>query len=111
MKKEYNYNFHTHTYRCGHASFELEEEYINKYIENEFKIVGFSDHMPLPLEEFPQEKSRMYIKDSSKYISKLSKLKNHYKDIEILIGFEGEYDKIYNKNLIKLKEKSEYLIL
>ena len=111
MKKEYNYNFHTHTYRCGHAAFELEEEYINKYIENGFKIVGFSDHMPLPLEEFPQENSRMYIKDSSKYISKLSKLKNHYKDIEILISFECEYDKLYNKHLIKLKENSDYLIL
>ena len=73
MKQQYNYNFHTHTFRCGHASWENEEEYINKYIENGFNIVGFSDHMPFPIEEFPQENVRMYIKNVDEYIIKLKK--------------------------------------
>ncbi len=111
MKKDFNYNFHTHTYRCGHASYEKEEEYINKFIKNGFKIVGFSDHMPLPKEEFPQEKSRMYINEKKDYISKLKRLKKQYKSLDILIGFECEYDKMYDKHLMNLKDNSDYLIL
>ena len=111
MKQQYNYNFHTHTFRCGHASWENEEEYINKYIENGFNIVGFSDHMPFPIEEFPQENVRMYIKNVDEYIIKLKKLRKKYNNIKILIGFECEYDRLYNKHLLELKEKCDYLIL
>ena len=41
-----NYNYHTHTYRCGHATGN-EEEYILFAIENGIKYMGFADHFPL----------------------------------------------------------------
>ena len=29
-----NYNYHSHTYRCGHAAFVGDLEYIHKYIDS-----------------------------------------------------------------------------
>ena len=40
-----NYNFHTHTYLCGHAT-GLPEEYIQRAISCGIKHLGFSDHAP-----------------------------------------------------------------
>ena len=40
-----DYNYHTHTYRCGHAIGE-DEEYIKVSIQNGIKHLGFSDHIP-----------------------------------------------------------------
>ena len=40
-----NYNYHTHTVRCHHAS-GSSEEYVKKAIENGIKYMGFSDHIP-----------------------------------------------------------------
>ena len=36
-------NFHTHTSRCKHA-YGKDEEYVISAIENQYKILGFSDH-------------------------------------------------------------------
>ena len=41
-------NYHTHTYRCGHASMAPEREYVEKAIASGIKILGFSDHTPYP---------------------------------------------------------------
>ena len=40
-------NYHTHTWRCMHAS-GTEREYVEKAIEGGLKILGFSDHTPMP---------------------------------------------------------------
>ena len=40
-------NFHTHTYRCGHAVGN-EETMVKSAINNNIEILGFSDHVPLP---------------------------------------------------------------
>ncbi len=41
------FNYHTHTYLCGHAYGEI-EEYIKNAIEGGITELGFSDHMPNP---------------------------------------------------------------
>ena len=41
------YNYHTHTYRCGHASGK-EEDYVLAAIKLGIKRLGFSDHIILP---------------------------------------------------------------
>lgn len=41
-----NYNFHTHTFRCGHADLVDEEEYVKEYIAMGFKKIAFTDHCP-----------------------------------------------------------------
>ena len=40
-----DYNLHTHTWRCSHAT-GAEEEYILRAIENGIVCMGFSDHIP-----------------------------------------------------------------
>ena len=39
------YNYHTHTYRCGHA-IGSDEEYVEAAIKAGYKVLGFSDHAP-----------------------------------------------------------------
>jgi histidinol-phosphatase (PHP family) len=38
-------NFHTHTFRCQHASGE-DKEYVEAAIQSGLKVLGFSDHCP-----------------------------------------------------------------
>ena len=40
-----NYNFHTHTFRCHHAS-GTPEEYVLRAIDVGIEYMGFSDHFP-----------------------------------------------------------------
>ena len=42
-----NFNYHHHTYRCGHADLDTEdEEYVKEYIKMGFKKIAFTDHCP-----------------------------------------------------------------
>lgn len=105
------YNFHNHTYRCGHAKMCIDEEYLKIYNEMNFKQVGFSEHMPLSKMQLPEERDRMYIKEFKNYKKSISKLKKKYKNIEVLIGLECEYSTELLPHLIFLKENCDYLIL
>lgn len=102
-----DYNYHTHTFRCGHA-FGTERQYIENAISLGIKVLGFSDHIILKDKD---EESRIKFED---YIDTINKLKEEYKNkIEIHLGFEAEYieDRVeYYKTLLKEK-KVEYLIL
>ena len=41
------FNYHSHTYRCGHADLDLtDEEYVEAYIKMGFKRMAFTDHCP-----------------------------------------------------------------
>ena len=39
-------NYHTHTFRCGHAENVPDEAYLQRAIEQGFTVLGFSDHTP-----------------------------------------------------------------
>lgn len=87
-------NYHTHTYRCRHASDEDERAYIESAITGGLKVLGFSDHVPMPLFPVPEYYSsfRMYREELPGYVRTVLDLKKEYeKDIEILLGFEAEY--------------------
>ena len=43
-------NYHTHTWRCSHAT-GTEEEYVQAALDRKLEILGFSDHTPYG---FPQ---------------------------------------------------------
>ena len=50
MEKNYSekkVNLHTHTAHCRHAS-GLPEDYCAAALEQNFEILGFSDHAPFP---------------------------------------------------------------
>ena len=103
------FNYHTHTYRCGHA-IGTDEEYILAAIEAGYKILGFSDHGPY--KGLPLPRSRMTWEQVDEYVDSLTYLKEKYKDrIEIHIGLETEYYPDYHKEKEELLEKVEYLIL
>ncbi len=87
-------NYHTHTYRCRHASDEDERAYIESAIKGGLKVLGFADHVPMPLFPDPEHYSyfRMYREELPGYVQTVLDLKKEYeKDIEILLGFEAEY--------------------
>ena len=105
-------NYHTHTFRCGHAGEYKDEEYVISAINNGLEVLGFSDHIMLPGISEPTIRGDYSLLDN--YISSINSLKTKYqKDIKIYLGFEAEalpmfYD--YYKNLLDTK-KIEYLIL
>lgn len=105
------YNYHTHTKRCGHAVGE-DEDYVIAAIENNHKIIGFSDHVFIP--NMTQEGIRGNYDELENYLYSLNHLKDKYKDkIEVLIGFECEYFEEledYYRDLL-MSGKVDYLIL
>lgn len=105
------YNYHTHTYRCGHAYGE-DEEYVISAIEQGYEILGFSDHAMFP--NMKDEKGmRGNYEELEGYISSINNLKEKYKDkINILLGMECEYFDCFHDYLLSLlkEKKMDYLI-
>lgn len=102
-------NWHTHTYRCGHARGK-DEEYVIEAIKAGVKRLGFSDHAPYPGVE--GEGIRMNYELLEDYYSSIKELKEKYKDqIEIYLGLEIEYDDNYLDLLKQYRKELDYLIL
>ncbi|HBM70613.1 MAG TPA: hypothetical protein DD377_04535 [Firmicutes bacterium] len=108
----FEYNYHTHTSRCGHAC-GLDEEYVIEAIKNGYKRMGFSDHVMLPNISQPGMRGEFSLFDS--YVNSVNRLKKKYKNqIEIKLGFECEWYgntfKNYYEDLLQHKG-FDYLIL
>ncbi len=106
-------NYHTHTFRCGHAS-GTEEEYIKRAIEGGIKIMGFADHAPAVLYDGYKLGWRVQVEEAKDYFDTIKALREKYKNqIEIHIGFEMEYYPEYFDKMYKLVKEmgAEYLIL
>ncbi len=101
-------NYHTHTTLCNHATGD-EREYIECAIEGGLKILGFSDHSPMPFPPHHYSSYRMRLDQTDGYINKLQALRKEYKnDIDIKIGFEAEYFPALFDSLIKFLSGYEY---
>lgn len=108
-----NYNYHTHTYMCGHASGTL-VEYVEKAIEGGIEYMGFSDHIPHIGKNGKESSFRVPYDKTNEYISNISALREVYKEkIEISIGFESEYypDVFTDMVHYAMNAGCEYLIL
>ena len=46
-------NYHTHTFRCGHASGDV-DDYCVAAKEHELQVLGMSDHTALPDNRWPR---------------------------------------------------------
>lgn len=131
-------NFHTHTYRCGHAR-GSEEEMVKRAIDQGISILGFSDHIPLPhyrthlFKALPHTLSsphaflsccktiltngpsmRMPYSSRKEHQESVMTLKNKYHDhITIYQGYEAEYFPEYLDYYQSLLDHQEidYLIL
>lgn len=107
------YNYHTHTHRCSHAS-GTEEEYVKRAVENGIKYMGFSDHVPLRLSDGTESGYRVPVSDAKEYCREIKALAEKYKDkIDIKVGFEMEYyPEYFDKTIESVVEYgAEYLIL
>ena len=96
-----NFNYHTHTYRCGHADLIEDVEYIKEYIKMGFKRVAFTDHCPEKEVIDDREKIRMRYEQRKEYLDSIKRLKEKYADKiitdKLVLGQHFIYDK--NKNL------------
>jgi len=104
-------NYHTHTFRCGHAQGDV-DEYAEKAYKLGYHELGFSDHGPFP--NLSQPGIRQEITDISGYVSAIKKAKKEYKGkMRIKAGYEIEYFpefEWYYKDLLK-HQGIDYLIL
>ena len=106
-------NYHTHTFRCGHAV-GSEREYIEKAIAEGLTTIGFSDHVPMPFSDGFQSHFRCPIEKLEDYVTTLLALREEYRDrINILIGFEAEYYPDIFSDMMKLLSPYpiDYLIM
>lgn len=105
-------NYHTHSVLCGHASGDM-EDYVKAGIRNGLKILGFSDHVPMPFSNGHRSTFRMGVDKTEIYVNRILELKEKYKDdIQILIGYEAEYYPAEFENMLKniLQYPVDYLI-
>lgn len=106
-------NYHTHTWRCKHASGE-EREYVENAIAGGLKILGFSDHTPMPYEDGYVSSTKMDLDQLEDYVDTVLKLKEEYRnEIEIHLGLEAEYYPRYFDSLLQITGQYpiEYFLL
>lgn len=106
-------NYHTHTWRCLHAQ-GAEREYVENAIRGGLKVLGFSDHAPMPYPAGYASHVRMRLDQLEDYVDTVLRLKREYqKDIRIHLGFEAEYYPAYFEALLRALEPYpiEYLLL
>ena len=106
-------NYHTHTYRCGHAR-GTEEEYVKAAIEGGVEVLGFSEHCTYLMHPGATTKDHLDRKGLAAHADEVGRLTQVYKDqIEIHLGIEVEYFPESFRELSKvLKDRGvEYLLL
>ena len=110
MKK---YNYHTHTYRCGHAQKGVtDEDFVKEFIKNNFDVIAFTDHCPEKEVIDNRERMRMDYSQKDEYLASINYLKEEYKDqIKIESGYEIEYLPGQEENLFELKNETDKIVL
>ena len=107
-------NYHTHTWRCGHASADHERAYVETAIRTGLDTLGFADHSPYPFPADYNSGIRMTLEQTAEYVDILTALREEYAGrLSIHIGFEAEYYPDYWQKLLEFLEPYpyEYLIL
>ena len=84
-------NFHTHTRRCGHAE-GSDRDYAEAAIRAGFRVLGFSDHAPMPFPDGHESGFRVKKADTADYFASLAALREEYRGrVGLHIGLEVEY--------------------
>lgn len=106
-------NYHTHTWRCQHAR-GTEKEYVENAIRGGLKILGFSDHTPMPYPQGHVSNVKMRLDQLEGYVDTVLGLKQEYADqIDIRLGLEVEYYPAYFDELLEITGQYpiEYFLL
>ena len=84
-------NYHTHTYRCGHAR-GADRDYVENAVSGGIKVLGFSDHSPMIFRTDHYSGFRMPLADVPGYFESLLMLREEYRGrLTLYIGVETEY--------------------
>ena len=84
-------NYHTHTWRCNHAS-GSEKQYVENALKAGLKILGFADHAPYLFPDGYYSNFRMTLDQFPGYVDTVLSLREAYRGkIEIPLGLEIEY--------------------
>lgn len=107
------FNYHTHTYRCGHSDQSIsDEEYVKMFLEKGFKKIAFTDHCPYEIPLDFRNGMRMEYSQKEEYYESISKLKEKYKgQINIEVGFEFEYSPSQKEYLKMIKSETNKMVL
>ena len=81
-------NFHTHTYRCKHATGDV-ADYCATAVALGMETLGFSDHTALPDDRWLV--ARMPYADLDDYVAAIDTARVDFPDLQILKGMECEY--------------------
>ena len=101
----FDYNFHTHTKRCGHAVGE-DRDYVLKAIEGGITTLGFADHTYILNHE--EKGIRMNQDLFPDYRKSLLTLKEEFNDkVDIHLGFECEYIPFMSEEYRRLLKENE----
>lgn len=107
-------NYHSHTWRCGHAR-GTEREYVEAAINMGFTVWGFSDHTPIPgMSAQRSAGMRMTMDQLEEYVDTVKALGREYGErIRLHAGLEAEYDPDWFGELSERAKEAgvEYLIL
>ena len=108
-------NYHTHTYRCGHAEGDA-GDYAAEAVKKGLQILGMADHTPwfFSDEELRSHPVRMPPEDLPGYVGAVLSAAEAYRGrLEILLGVESEYyPKYFARNVEMLKAAGiQYLLL
>lgn len=107
------FNFHTHTFRCGHTEYGMsDEDFVRELIKKGFRKMAFTDHCPQKNQIDTRLYMRMDYSQAKEYLESIRTLKEKFKDeIQIESGFEIEYLPELENELFELKSISDKLIL
>ena len=84
-------NYHTHTYRCGHAR-GTEEDYVKAAVEGGVEILGFSEHCTYLMHPGATEKDHLRMEDLPAYAQAVrNAAAAHKNEIRVHLGIEAEY--------------------
>ena len=113
MKKLQNFNYHGHTFRCGHADSTMsDEDFVREFINKGFKKISFTDHCPHKDGIDDRRVMRMAYNQKDEYLKSIEKLKEKYSGIiEIETGCEVEYRPGKEEDLLELKNESDRIVL
>lgn len=108
-----NFNYHTHTERCGHAEKGYEDEgYVREALKTGIQFLAFTDHIPFSQTNDTKTNVRMPYEKIDEYVQSIIDLKNKYKGlIKIETGFEFEYLPQELDHIFKMKKLVDKMIL
>ena len=113
MKKNFHIplvNYHSHTYRCKHATGEV-VEFLNAASEAGLEIFGVSDHVAFPDNRLPNV--RMRYEELDDYVEAVRAAQRSVPQVQVLLGMECEYIqefKNYLQDELLGKRQFDYLI-